>query len=206
MKDFNEKEGLAAVAIITAGLIRASESLSFFMKEKISFEDLDYYDDLQDGCLMLDPKKDPNIHLLITEVVGELKGMCCLIFSEEEADQLRRTALPPEIMQNAALMAEMSDAIMLEADNIISACVITEFANTLKHRMHGGVPALKKLNYEEVNDFVSKEKKKGLYSINFKTRFRTADGNFNPEFLWLFDLNFAESIKNYAAGIAQSHA
>lgn len=200
MKDFNQRELLAAKEIITAGLNRAAESLSFFMKEVISFNDLGYYENWHDAAWKLAPKDDPNIHLLVTEVVGELKGVCCLVFSEKEANQLRSTALPPEISDNPEMMLEMGDAIMLEVDNIISASVITEFSNILKHKIHGGVPRLNKLNYEALNLFVNNEKNKGLYSINFKTQFVTKNGNFTPEFLWLFDQHFVESIKAYAAG------
>ena len=49
-----------------------------------------------------------------------MKGICCLIFSEEEANHLRSAALPPEILNSPEMMAEMSDGIMLEVDNIIS--------------------------------------------------------------------------------------
>lgn len=202
MKDFNDHELNAAREIITAGLKKAAESLSFFMKEQTSFNEFDYYKDWDDSEWKMSPKTDPNIHLLTTEIVGDLRGMCCLIFSEEEADEFRRTSLPEDIRNNASLMSEMSDAIMLEADNIISASVITQFSNILKHKMHGDVPKLRKLNYDALNEFVGAELKKGLYSINFKTHFKTAAGNFSPEFLWLLDKKFVESIKSYAAGKA----
>lgn len=198
MTDFNETELLVARNMITAGLKKAAESLSFFMKETISFKEPDYYRNWGDSGWELEPKKEPNIHLLVTEIVGDLKGICCLIFTEEEANQLRRTALPLEITSNPALMAEMSDAIMLEVDNIITASVITQFANTLQQKMHGGVPQLHKLNFPQLNNFVSSEKNKDRYSINFKTHFATAKGNFNPEFLFLFDGSFAECIKGFA--------
>ena len=57
----------------------------------------------------------------------------------------------PEITGNPEIMAEMSDGILLEVDNIISASVITQFSNILNHRIHGGVPQLKKLDKNKIN-------------------------------------------------------
>ena len=37
-----------------------------------------------------------------------------------------------------------------------------------------------------------------LYIINFKTQFASSQLNFNPEFVWLFDNTFLESIKSFA--------
>lgn len=198
MKDFSEKQRAAAQQIISAGLKKAAESLSFFMKEGISLREIGYYDNWGDPTWEPDRKENPNIHLLVTEVIGELKGMCCLIFTEKEADQLRQTALPPEILANQQMMAEMSDAIMLEVDNIISASVITQFSNLLKHKIYGGVPSLQKINFEQLTQFISDESAKGMFVINFKTNFLSAKGNFSPEFLWLFDNTFVQSIRRYA--------
>ncbi|MDQ3110321.1 MAG: hypothetical protein M3R17_10540 [Bacteroidota bacterium] len=199
MEDLNENELAAAREIITTGLKKAAESLSFFMKEKITIDNLDYYKNQEGPSWELLPKEDPNIHLLLTEIVGDLKGICCFIFSEKEANLLRNAALPAEITENQDLMVEMSDAIMLEVDNIITASVITQFANILKHKIHGGVPQLKKMTFDQLNKFVKSDKNKDLFSINFKTHFSTSKGNFNPEFLWLLDKRFTESIKKFTA-------
>jgi len=39
---------------------------------------------------------------------------------------------------------------------------------------------------------------KELYLISFKTSFESSKVAFNPEFVWLFDHAFIESIKNYS--------
>lgn len=199
MKDFNTKELQTAKEIINSGLLKAAESLSFFMKEPITLRDFDSYEDWGAPAIELEEKENPNIHFLVTEVIGELKGICCLIFTENEANQLRRTALPEEILANPAMMAEMSDAIMLEVDNIISASVITKFSNILKHKIYGGVPSLQKMTSDEVNDFIRKQSAEGMYVINFKTNFVSAKGNFSPEFIWMFDQSFGDSIKRFSS-------
>lgn len=196
MKALNVDELLVAKEIIDKGLEKAAESLSFFMKEPIQRGELGYYENWGQHSWKLELKENPNIHLLTTEIIGELKGTCCLIFTEKEADQLRQTALPKDILENPKMMDQMSDAIMLEVDNIISASVITQFSNILRTKIFGGVPNLKKMNFEQLNNFIE-SLPIGTYAVNFKTNFMTSKGNFSPEFIWLFDSSFIVYIKKY---------
>ncbi len=196
MYNLNEKEVQAAKKIITAGLVKAAESLSFFMNETVTLKETN--DSGSDFPLGLNKKADQNIHLLVTKVIGEIKGVCWLIFSEEEADHLRSAALPAEILNSPEMMAEMSDGIMLEVDNIISASVITQFSNLLKIKIHGGVPSLEKVSYPEMESLVQEQMDKERFLINFRTSFESTKANFNPEFVWLFDNEFIECIKKIA--------
>ncbi len=196
MYNLNEKEIQAAKKIITAGLVKAAESLSFFMNETVTLKETN--DSGSDFPLSLSKKADQNIHLLVTKVIGEIKGVCWLIFSEEEADHLRSAALPAEILNSPEMMAEMSDGIMLEVDNIISASVITQFSNLLKIKIHGGVPNLEKVSYPEMENLVQEQMDKERFLINFSASFESSKANFNPEFVWLFDNDFIECIKKVA--------
>ena len=153
MEKLSPQEIDVARDIISQGLVKAAESLSFFMNETISLQEFEDENQFSIPHLEISKKGQSNIQLLITKVIGDLKGVCCLIFSEEEANQLRSSALPPEILESPEMMAEMSDGILLEVDNIISASVITQFSNILKVKIHGGVPALKKVNSEELENF-----------------------------------------------------
>jgi chemotaxis protein CheY-P-specific phosphatase CheC len=114
------------------------------------------------------------------------------------------TALPPEITSNPEIMSEMSDGILLEVDNIISASVITQFSNILKHKIYGGVPNIKKLNSEQLNQYIKGKLEEDMFVINFNTHFVSSYLNFSPQFLWLFDNSFAESIRNYTANLENS--
>jgi chemotaxis protein CheY-P-specific phosphatase CheC len=185
--------------IISAGLVKAAESLSFFMNETITLNEVDQDDQFSVYAIEIEKKNQSNIHLMITKVIGELNGVCCLIFSEEEADQLRNTALPPEVLNSPEIMAEMSDGIMLEVDNIISASVITQFSNMLKVKIYGGVPALRKVDSVELENYLQNEINNELYLISFKTKFKSSHVSFAPEFIWLFDNTFVESIKKFSA-------
>jgi chemotaxis protein CheY-P-specific phosphatase CheC len=199
MRDINSNELNTAREIVNTGLLKAAESLSFFMKEKISLDDMDLNFNKSSIPADFTSKNGDNIHLLLTNIIGELKGVCCLIFSEEEADKLRHTALPPEVTSNPEIMNEMRDGILLEVDNIISASVITQFSNILKHKIYGGVPAIKKLNREQLNQYVKEKLEDDMFIINFNTHFVSSSINFSPQFLWLFDSSFAESIKVYSS-------
>jgi len=202
METFNQKEMQAARNIISAGLVKAAESLSFFMNETITLNEFDKEESLSVNAIEIEKKNQSNIHLMITKVIGELNGVCCLIFSEEEADQLRNTALPPEVLNSPEMMAEMSDGIMLEVDNIISASVITQFSNLLKVKIYGGVPALRKVDSTELEKYLQEEINNEMYLVSFKTKFKSSHVSFAPEFIWLFDNTFVESIKNYSATLA----
>lgn len=207
MENITNTELTSARKIVNKGLLKAAESLSFFMKEKISLAELDYSFNKQSNPADFTTKKGDNIHLLITEVIGELKGVCCLIFSNEEADKLRSSALSPEMTSNPDIMAEMSDGILLEVDNIISASVITQFSNILKHKIYGGVPNLKKLNSEQINQYIKSKLEDDMFVISFNTHFVSDSIDFSPQFLWLFDSSFGNSIRKYTedeANIANS--
>ena len=197
MKSLTKSQKASARKIIHTGMEKAAESLSFFMQEKIALKDVDKNNCFDCEPLDIERKGEKNIHFLTTKIIGDLKGICCLIFSENEADHLRSVALPQEILNNPEIMSEMADGIMLEVDNIISASVITQFSNILKVKIHGDVPNLKKLNYDEMIQCLKEEIEEGLLLVSFKTSFSSSNIDFAPEFLWLFENSFVERIKEF---------
>jgi len=199
MDILNKTEYQAAKTIIDAGLKRAAETLSFFMKEPIGVEQIDLNEVDIETKDSLSLQYGPNTHLLITEVVGELEGVCCLVFSEHEAKLLQQAALPPEITNSPAMFDAMKDAILLEADNIITASVITQFANLLNRKMHGSVPQLRVINNPEFEQLMQEHLSNQSHIINFKTTFVSSQKSFSPMFIWFMNSPFIEDIKSYAA-------
>lgn len=195
MEKLTINEQLVAGDIVRKGLLKAAESLSFFMQEDLGIKELNF--EINER-LEYPIKTGNNIHLLTTEVVGDVKGICYLVFSEEEANKLREIALSVEIKNNPELAAVMNDAIMLEVDNIISASVITELSNLLKHKIYGGVPDLKVMNEDDLKNLMNSNLEKDMYIINFNTSFMSSDFSFSPEFVWFFDSKFLQSIKEFA--------
>ena len=67
----NKKEIEVAKKIISAGLVKSAESLSFFMNETITLKDFES-DQLLNGSPWESSKKDEsNIQLLTTKVIGD---------------------------------------------------------------------------------------------------------------------------------------
>jgi chemotaxis protein CheY-P-specific phosphatase CheC len=203
MKTFTTNELQNALHIARTGLEKAAESLTFFMKQAVRVNDSGF--SMQPAAHLDDfpLRTGSSIYLLITDVIGELPGVCCLVFTEEEANQLIHAALPTSVTSNPQMMAEMGDAFLLEVDNIISASVVTQFSNHLKCRIHGGVPRMMKLNGDELRSFVKSKVYNDSFAINFKTSFLSDHINFSPEFLWLFDKAFIERIKIFSAASAE---
>ncbi|BDS09783.1 hypothetical protein [Aureispira anguillae] len=199
MEVFNKTELQTAESIINQGLKSAAETLSFFMKESIEVKQIGVNDlgIANKGPLKL--KCTTNAHLLTTHVVGELEGFCCLVFSEEEAQLLQKTALPPEVVNDPVMFEGMKDAILLEVDNIIAAAVITQFANLLKRKMHGSVPELSVIDATKFDAFIKEHLDDRSHVINFRTNFVAPQKSFSPMFLWFMNQPFIDDIKQLSA-------
>lgn len=182
MTVLTSEEQNTAENIINYGLQQAAEALSFFIKQPVSVGHL-HLSDLQLTDQVPLPDQDDN-HLLVTELVGDIEGFCCLIFSAEEAQLLQQAALPPEVLANEAMAKTMGEAILLEVDNIIAAAVITQLANLLQRQLHGAVPELQILSASGLEDFLQQRLQERVHVLNFRANFKTADGGFSPAFLW----------------------
>lgn len=204
MEVFNKIELQTAESIINKGLTSAAETLSFFMKEKIEVKQIGLSSLEVAKKAPLKLKCDENAHLLTTNVVGELEGFCCLVFTEHEVEQLQKAALPPDVLADPVLFEQMKDAILLEVDNIIAAAVITQFANLLKQKMHGAVPQLSIIDPTKFDDFISKRLGDQSHVINFKTNFVSPQESFSPMFLWFMNQPFIDAIKKLSANAGQS--
>lgn len=179
--------------IIKIGLSKAAESLSFFMKHNIKIEGNDFnIVDLKTSKPTINGNE--TLKVLVTELMGELKGASYLVFTNEEAQQLYKQCLPADVLNNETKLAAMADAILLEVDNIISASVITQFSNILKLKIFGGVPKLVEANSNEIADLVTLNLTQNAYLLSVKAKFTSDEINFNPEFFWLLDKKFFESI------------
>jgi chemotaxis protein CheY-P-specific phosphatase CheC len=195
MEVFNKTEMQTAETIINQGLSSAAETLSFFMKEPIVVEQIGVNNLGIADKTPLKLQCTGKAHLLTTEVVGDLEGFCCLVFTEEEAKMLQEAALPPEVINDPVLFETMKDAILLEVDNIIAAAVITQFANLLKRKMHGSVPQLSSIDSSNFEAFIQERLDDQSHVINFKTNFSAKEKSFSPMFLWFMNKSFIDDIK-----------
>lgn len=194
MTEFNEIELDVAKEVINIGLSRAADSFSSIIKQKSLFVSLDLgIESIQDIDHFVH-KEDSKLYNLITEIRGEMGGICYLIFSEREVEIIRDLCLPNNLNDPAKLKM-MSEAIMLEVDNMIAAAVVAEFANVLKLSIYGDVPRLMVSNKTDSEDFINNQTDQFNYLIKFKAKLMTERTLLEPEFIWLLSDKFVEEVK-----------
>jgi len=193
------KERQIANEIVNLGLQKAAESMAFFTKEKVELKGIDVK---QEGISKIDSifpcDTNETKYVLTTEIKGDLKGICYLIFSEQEVNKILGVSLPKSILEDPEKLAVMSDAILLEMDNIIVASVVTQFSNSFQYKMYGDVPRLSKSNCIEFKELMKKENSGREQFIYFKSAMHTKELDICPDFLWMLDDKFIEGVRNHA--------
>lgn len=197
--NLNSLENDIAKEIINIGISKAADSLTFFINQKVL---------VRIENVGIKPTKDESIfvhkgeskyYVLTTEIKGEMKGISFLIFSEEEIQQLYRSALPASIVEDPENLAMHGEAVLLEIDNIISAAVITQFANFFKYKIYGDVPGLKVLEGEKaVNEFISSFNTLSDYYLYFSSKFINDEINVTPTFIWFLGENYIDGVRKIA--------
>ena len=197
MNQFNHIEQDVAKEVINIGLSKAADSLSFFTQNKVIIRSSELIFKNISEAKELSKKVGDNIYVLTTDIIGELKGVCYLIFNEQEVDKLLKISLPATILEDKEKKMEMSDAILKEADNIISASVITQFSNLLQFKMHGGVPYMDIMSEKKVTPFLLSRAGDSEYFLQISAKFHTEEVDFTPEFVWFLDSKFIDGVKNF---------
>jgi chemotaxis protein CheY-P-specific phosphatase CheC len=197
MVNLTELELSTAKEVINIGLSKAADSLSFFMREKILIRSIDFEIKELSSITNVPSTRSEKCYVLVTEVIGELQGICYLIFSEEEAERIFKISLPESILNDSQKMEAMAPAILLEIDNIVSAAVITQFSNLLKYKMYGGVPDLKIMAPGEFKSFMLSKSGDTDLLLSFKAEFIASGQNFNPEFIWILNPIFFDGVKSF---------
>ncbi len=200
MDELNHIETDVAKEIINIGLGKAADSLSFFSQQKVIIRSSELILKNTNEAKDLSKKTGDNIHVLTTDIVGELNGVCFLIFNEKEVNKLLKISLPASILEDEEQKLIMSEAILKEADNIISASVITQFSNLLKFNIHGGIPNLDIISEKEVLPFLLSRAADSKYFLQISAQFHTEEVDFSPEFIWFLDAKFIDGIKEFVKG------
>jgi chemotaxis protein CheY-P-specific phosphatase CheC len=195
MEKLTQKEINTAEEIISKGLSKAAQSLSFFMKEHISLKETDFNISSEQTIEIKKSKVEENLFVLSTEIKGELKGICFLVFDQEEKDEICKVTLPPDIINNPDKLKAMQEPLLLEIDNIISASVITQLANNLKQKVYGDVPQLTLLTPSALKENIQQQMKPDRLIIGFQTEFISSKSHFHPEFFWILEPEFLQSVK-----------
>lgn len=185
-----------ATNLISGGLTMAKSSMEQILQSPMELKKIDYGNENQ-GLPQFSSKKTDKMHLVKTELMGELAGSCFLIFSEEEVVKINKACLPPEIMATDSEENEMmKTAFLKEMDNMVAASAVTEFSNILDLELFGGVPNAYVFKTEEVDGYLSAESKVFKTVIHFKANFQCDALEISPDFIWMFGDEFADKIKD----------
>jgi chemotaxis protein CheY-P-specific phosphatase CheC len=194
MKNLNSTEIAKAEEIIAAGLKKAAESLSFFMQETIQLQETDFNISTEFDQASTANATD-NLFVLSTELKGNLKGVCYLVFTEDESNEICKVALSPDIYSNPQKLANMKEPLLMEVDNILSASVITQLANQLHVKVYGDVPSIKFIKQEEFKQLIVNQMIPDKLVMGFQTEFISSKAHFHPSFLWILEPDFLERVK-----------
>lgn len=195
LQNLKDNEIAAATKLIFDGLSMAKLSMEQILQSPISIEKIDYGAEDQKSPRFM-PKSDKNVHLIKTELKGDLKGTSYLIFTEEEVAKIFKACLPPNVLEDESDSSKMMKmGFLTEIDNMVAAAVITEFANFLGVEIYGHVPSLQVMTSSEVNDYMDKEADEMDSVIHFKAIFQGTELDIAPDFVWVFHDKFVDKIK-----------
>lgn len=179
-----------AKSVIETAFNKAAESLSFFLKEEVSAEKSFIFSSEQISTERNTPGQQR--YLLSTRIFGDLKGVCFLILSQEEADRIKKESLPQmAVSENKKL----EEALLLETDNIISAHAIAQFSRQLQINVFGAPPLLQILPGNLLREQLNKEAGNTSSAFCIKTKFKTHSPGFSAAFIWILESSFVELIR-----------
>jgi hypothetical protein len=176
---------------IQKGLERSCESLEFFLKEKATLEMLTFTNQRIEKTLIPSDFLQKEI-ILHSDIIGQLSGKSYFMLDQAEADLLFRKNFA--VQEGKAPDKAMFDGFLLELDNIITASVVTEFANKLRVKVYGGVPHIFYMSTADKAPLTLPEPPP--YFINFSCRYKMEGVEFSPVFFWVID----SEIEEYASG------
>ena len=197
--ELNSSEMMLAEKIIFIGMRKATDSMTFFTREKLVIKNLKIT--VKDVSVMNNfsnnISKEP-ITILTTELIGQLSGYSYLLFSDNDISKLMELCIPEQHKSMSEKSMQMLDSLLLEIDNIVSASVITQFSNILKVKIHGGVPSLKRLNAGELITYLSENHRSVPFLLSIECDFSNNNMSLNPEFIWILYSEFIKAVKNVA--------
>ena len=96
-----EEELRTTQQLIQKGLAKSAISLEQIINSPIEVNSIQYVIEDQNGVPQYSTKTGRKVHLIKTEIIGDLKGICHLVFSQEEVEKV--FILPCEILKCGSL-------------------------------------------------------------------------------------------------------
>ncbi|MCP4457407.1 MAG: hypothetical protein GY816_05180 [Cytophagales bacterium] len=196
INQLEKKEQSLATGMIKEGLRKASTALASILNSPISIKKIDFGVDSMSKFNVADSK---SYDLLRTELIGEIQGVCHLIFTQEEIRRIIDTCLPKELYTGAPSELELMELeFITEIDNMVSATIISQFSNILDVEMFGNVPSLHTIKSNEVKEYLEAESNKYNSTLHFKSIFQGEELEVSPHFTWMVQDEFVTKIKDMA--------
>ncbi|MEQ8238927.1 MAG: hypothetical protein RIA69_06925 [Cyclobacteriaceae bacterium] len=197
LDNFNESELKVASKLMFDGLSMAKSSMEMILQSPISLEKVNYSDNVTFPVPKFETETNYNVHIIKTELMGDLKGTSYLIFSDAEVNKIFKACLPEKFLKDNSPENElMKMGFLTEIDNMVAASVITEFSNSLNLEIYGMVPTLEVKKSLEVNRFLENEAGELDHIVHFKANFHGTELDIAPDFLWILHEDFIDKIKD----------
>lgn len=187
----NAEELAVAKMVINLSLANAAESFSKLAKEKVSLQKVEIPPTTPANDLHHTIKSDEKLFVLNTEVIGDLPATSYLIFTPENGRCM--TQLVMRDQEN--ISEEFQQAMLLEADNILTASVVSQFSNFFKVNIYGDVPSLTRWSKIQTEQKLNEKMEEYGFRVSFKTAFISENFNISPEFIWIFTHAFIDAVR-----------
>jgi chemotaxis protein CheY-P-specific phosphatase CheC len=195
LENLKDNELQVATKLIFDGLSMAKSSMEMVLQSPITLEKVDFGE--KDSVMSDDTDPDAKVHVIKTALMGELKGSCFLIFTENDVNRVLKACLPENVIKDDSAEGNMMKmGFLTEIDNMVAAAVITEFSNFLKMEIYGGVPSLHIKKSDEVNNYIKSDISELDQIIHFKAIFNGKELNISPDFIWVIHQKFVDKIKS----------
>ncbi|MFY0686639.1 MAG: hypothetical protein JXQ90_05720 [Cyclobacteriaceae bacterium] len=188
-KIVKEDELGPAADLIQDGLKDASAAMGAILQTPIDIKKINYDVESAQDILKFSSKTEDPLHLLRTELMGDLQGVCYLILSQDEVDKIITSCLAPEMVK------DMKDGFLTELDNMVAAAVITQFSDQTGLTLFGHVPSLIMKKSDEANKHIEEESKEFSSVLHFKAVFHGSELDISPDFIWMVQEEFVDKIK-----------
>ena len=198
MKKLTTNDKKIAVDLLSQGYSKAAASFSMMTRKHVNFA-ATKVDISIDGREVINYlKKDKEIILLTTSIIGEYSGKSYLLFNKEEAEAVYRACMPYN--SDDYLRSMEMEALLKELDNILSAAVITEFSNKLDAVIFGDVPIYTMTNQaqllKKIEEDLSQMRGQANYFIISNAQFIFDDNTqLCPQFIWKLTDEFLKSLQ-----------
>lgn len=197
LEKLKENELQVATKLIFDGLSMAKASMEQILQSPVVIKKIDYSSEDKKWPVFKSKIPCDNVHVIKTELVGQLKGTSHLIFTEKEVYRLYEACLPEKLLNDHSPESSMMKlGFLTEIDNMVAAAVITEFSNFLGVDIFGHVPSLHVMPENEVNSYLEKEVTDLDSMVHFKAIFEGTEIDIAPDFIWIFQDEFMNKIKN----------